>query len=227
MEIAKPGGSEMTNASPLPEFLVQRYRNWRETGLKECAQTLVRLVDEGQKPPVMMIACSDSRVLSSEMFEAGAGDFFVHRNIAALVPPYDLNGNSHATSSAIEFAVTVLKVEHVMVMGHAHCGGVEGCFDMCEGNAPALEDESSFVGKWVENLRPGYEAMRDTVGERRHKLETLEMQAVKLSLENLMTFPFVAARVEAGDLTLHGLWNDIAAGEIRYLDPKTGQFAAV
>lgn len=208
---------------PLPAFLVQRFQGWKATAYAENSAWYRRLATEGQRPRAMVIACCDSRVHVTSIFGADQGEFFIHRNIANLVPPYEPDGNQHGTSAAVEYAVTALKVAHIVVVGHSRCGGVQGCLDMCEGRAPELEDQTSFVGRWMDILRPGYEAIKDA----ENKPEALEKEAVRTSLRNLMTFPFVEKAVGSRELSLHGAWNEIAEGELEHLDPATGQFTAV
>lgn len=212
----------MEHATPLPTNLSESYARWKATAFVEQADRFRTLVSDGQHPQALVISCCDSRVLSTDMFEAEAGDFFIHRNIASLVPPYMPSGDHQGTSAAIEYATTVLKVPHVIVMGHSQCGGVQGCADMCAGRAPALEEEASFVGRWIEILRPRYDRVAHLEG--REQTLVLEQEAVLLSLENLMTFPFVAERVQAGDLQLHGLWTDIEKGDLLVYSPDEGAF---
>ena len=127
--------------------------------------------------------------------------------------------------AAVEYAVTTLRVSHILVMGHSNCGGVHSCYDMCVGKAPELDEKTSFVGRWMDILRPGYEKVKHLPeGE---ILSALERQAVLTSLENLMTFPFVRERVETERLTLHGLWTDTGEGVLENYDPAQGGFVAV
>ena len=141
------------------------------------------------------------------------------------MPPYNPDGEYHGTSAAVEYAVTGLGVAHIVVLGHSNCGGVKGCHDMCSGRAPQLEEKSSFVGRWMDILRPGYERVRDLdEGER---LGALEKEAVIVSLENLMTFPFVRAAVDEERLTLHGLWTDTGEGGLQQFDPAREGFVTV
>ncbi|MDI3337573.1 carbonic anhydrase [Defluviimonas aestuarii] len=215
----------MDHAKPLPTYLVQRYHGWKATTWEENRSWYRRLAEEGQRPRAMVISCCDSRVHVTSIFGADQGEFFIHRNVANLVPPYEPDGEAHGTSAALEFAVTALKVAHVIIVGHSYCGGVKGCHDMCSGHAPALEEKTSFVGRWMDILRPGYERIKDLPEAER--LTALEKQAVLVSLENLMTFPFVRSAVEAGEISLHGLWNDIGEGGLEQFDPASGRFVAI
>ncbi len=215
----------MDQARPLPSYLVSRFHGWRATTYQQNKAWFRRLAESGQHPRAMVISCCDSRVHVTSIFGADEGEFFIHRNIANLVPPHTPDGERHGTSAALEYAVTSLGVAHIVVMGHSNCGGVKGCHDMCSGVAPELEEKSSFVGRWMDILRPGYErvkhAPRDVI------LRALEREAVIVSLENLMTFPFVRDRVLDERLTLHGLWNDTGEGGLEQYDPARGGFFPV
>ena len=215
----------MERVKPLPNYLIQRYHGWKATTWQENRSWYRRLAEDGQRPRAMVISCCDSRVHVTSIFGADQGEFFIHRNIANLVPPYAPDGQQHGTSAAVEYAVTTLKIAHLIVVGHSSCGGVKGCHDMCSGLAPALEEKSSFVGRWMDLLRPGYDRISHLPEAER--LRALEKEAVLISLENLMTFPFVAAAVEAEEMTVHGLWNDIGEGTLEQYEPATGRFAPI
>ena len=159
------------------------------------------------------------------IFGADQGEFFIHRNIANLVPPYNPDGEYHGTSAAVEYAVNALKVTHLVVLGHSGCGGVEGCYDMCSGNAPELEEKTSFVGRWMDILRPGFNRLDN--GDDASRKQQLEKEAVLVSLENLMTFPFVQKAVADDTLSLHGLWNDIGDGGLEAYDASAQNFAPI
>lgn len=214
----------MNEARPLPAYLIQRFHGWRATSYQDNKAWFKRLAESGQHPRAMVISCCDSRVHVTSIFGADEGEFFIHRNVANLVPPYNPDGEYHGTSAAVEYAVTSLGVAHIVVLGHSNCGGVRGCHDMCCGLAPELEEKSSFVGRWMDILRPGFERVRDLPDGLRPR--ALEKEAVLVSLENLMTFPFVRDAVEGERLTLHGLWNDTGEGILENFDPARG-FVAV
>lgn len=216
----------MTHARKLPAYLVNRFRGWRATDYAENKSWFLHLAEEGQHPRTMLIACCDSRVHVTAIFGADQGEFFIHRNVANLVPPFSPNGDYHGTSAAVEYAVSYLHVAHLIVVGHSNCGGVQGCHDMCAGHAPGLSDGSSFVGRWMEILRPGYERTAG-IADRAERIAAMEREAVRVSLDNLMTFPFVRAAVEAEKLTLHGVWHDIGAGGLEYFDGQSDQFLSV
>ncbi len=215
----------MHNAKPLPQYLVKRFQGWKATTYAQNEAWYRRLADDGQHPRAMVISCCDSRVHVTSIFGADNGEFFLHRNIANLVPPYKPDGAQHGTSAAVEYAVTALKVAHIIVLGHSSCGGVAGCLDMCTGRAPELEEKTSFVGRWMDILRPGYEKVKDL--PEAEQTAALEKEAVLVSLNNLMTFPFVANDVQGGKITLHGLWHDIGEGSVEQYMPEEGAFKPI
>ena len=217
----------MKHALPLPSYLVQRYHGWKATTFAENHSWYRRLATEGQRPRAMIISCCDSRVHVTSIFGADTGEFFIHRNIANLVPPYLPDGDHHGTSAAIEYAVTALKVAHLIVIGHSSCGGVAGCHAMCSGQAPELEKKSSFVGRWMDILRPGYDRVAKRGVEPENQVRALEHEAVLVSLENLMGFPFVKEAVERDELSLHGLWTDLGEGGLMQYVPEKGAFEAI
>ena len=199
---------------PLPGYLGERYRSWRTNHYADNRSWFARLAEGGQHPRAMLIQCCDSRINAVQMFGAQPGDLFVVRNVANLVPPYNPDHQHHGTSAAVEYAVNALKVAHIVVVGHSNCGGVHACHDMCAGKAPELEETTSFIGRWMDILRPGYEKVVSKVdGEAEQKSE-LEREGVLTSLRNLETFPFVQHAIADGKLTLHGAWLDIATGEL-------------
>lgn len=216
----------MKRVRPLPSYLVQRFHGWKATRYRENKAWYRHLAKEGQHPRAMIITCCDSRVHVTNIFGADQGEFFLHRNIANLVPPYVTDGAQHGTSAAVEYAVTGLKVAHIIVLGHSNCGGVKGCEEMCTGQAPHLEETNSFVGRWMDILRPGWERVKD-IKDDDDRTRALEKQAVVVALENLMSFPFVKEAIAAGDLTVHGLWHDIGEGGMEHYNAETDVFEAI
>ena len=216
----------MKYARPLPSYLVKRYHGWKDTTYSENSARFKRLAKEGQPPRAMVISCCDSRVQVQSIFGADQGELFIHLNIANLVPPFNPDGEYRGTSAAVEFAVASLKVPHLIVLGHSRCGGVKACHDMCCGRAPDLEATTSFIGRWMDILRPSFDEVRD-IKDETDRLTAFEKKAVLVSLQNLLTFPFVQTAVDAGDLALHGAWMNIADGGLEAFDPVEQKFSAV
>ena len=215
----------MSPASPIPAYLIDRFNGWKRVKFEDSRAWYARLMEDGQRPRTMLISCCDSRLDTVAMFGAEPGDLFVVRNVANLVPPYAPDQDHHGTSAAVEYAVTALHVAHILIVGHSKCGGVQACHDMCSGAAPELDESTSFVGRWMDILRPGYERVKDKHWDRDDALRELEHEAVRTSLMNLASFPFVQDALDAGRLTLHGAWIDIAGGEMHTLS-EDGVFTA-
>lgn len=199
--------------------LIAGYRRFRAGVYAEQAQ-LYKELGEGQDPDVMLIACADSRAEPSDIFNAAPGQMFVVRNVANLVPPYNPDGGLHGVSAALEFAVRVLKVRHIVVMGHGGCGGV---------TASLTESKSALIGEFVAPWVKLLEAARARVMESGslNPQFALELEGIESSLENLMSFPWVAEAVATGDLELHGAWFAIKHGELHWRNPKTRRFEIV
>ena len=179
----------------------------------------------GQSPKVMVIACSDSRVDPAQIFGARPGEMFVVRNVANLVPPFETGGGRHGVSAALEFAVTQLQVEEIIVMGHGFCGGcaaaLTGQFDDAE------PGEGHFIASWIQLLAPARDKVRrEHPGELDRKaFQAMEMEAVRISLDNLRTFSWVREREADGRLALHGAFFAISDGVLHLLDESSGRFS--
>jgi carbonic anhydrase len=204
------------------EQLIAGYRRFRaETWARE-RERFEALAERGQNPRAMVVACSDSRVDPQMVFSAAPGELFVVRNVANLVPPYQPDAAYHGTSAALEFGVRVLGVRHIVVLGHELCGGVRA---LLEGMPPGTED---FVAGWMGIAREARARvlLRCEAATEEARQEAGEQEAVRLSLENLMTFPWIREAVEAGRLRLHGAHFGIPSGELRMLD-GSGRFVPV
>jgi carbonic anhydrase len=199
--------------SALPDDLLAGYRRFRADRYPVEADRYRRLGDEGQRPRTMIVACSDSRSGPEIVFDASAGEIFVVRNVAALVPVYAPDTRSHAASAALEFAVLALGVASIVVMGHGRCGGVAAAFD----DADPLT-ATDFIGTWVTGLRDlEAELPGDVAADPAARRRALEHRSVEQSIANLRTFPWIRSREAAGSLTLTGAWFDIALGELHVL----------
>jgi carbonic anhydrase len=210
----------------LPDYLVQRYYGWKATTFANNKSWFHKLAKDGQYPRAMIISCCDSRVHVTSIFGSDAGEFFIHRNIANLVPPFKKDEDYHGTSAAIEYAVKSLKIPHIIVLGHSTCGGVKASYDYFSGNNPDLKEDSNFVASWLEILRPSFNSVSNELSNK-HKLSKLEKEAVLTSVKNLTTFPFIKEALKEGSLSIHGLWHNIGTGELMYYDNKTNDFIFV
>ena len=207
---------------PYMKQLIEGYRRFREKSWNHEHERWAEL-REGQNPQVMILACADSRSDPAQIFDSRPGEMFVARNIAALAPPYETSSGLHGVSAALEFAVTQLEVGELLVMGHGMCGGcaaaLTGAFDEV---APG---EGHFIGDWVRMLAETREQVRARHAELdRAAFLDMEHEAVKLSLANLRTFPWIAEREKDGRLRLHGAHFSIAEGRLYLLDEAEGTF---
>lgn len=202
--------------------LIAGYRRFRAHRYREARDLFYRLRD-GQEPATMILACADSRADPAMIFDAAPGELFTVRNVAALAPPYDESGGLHGVSAALEFAVTRLKVKQIVVMGHGGCGGVTASLA-----AAADRPVGKFIAPWVELMADARDAvLGNEAVPRSDWQEAVEHGAVGQSLKNLMTFPFVRAAVECGDLAMNGAWFSIGKGELHWRDEATGAFSVV
>ena len=206
---------------PLPSYLAERYRLWRHRRFAESRAWFARLAESGQHPRAMVVSCCDSRIDTGAMFGAEPGDLFVVRNVANLVPPHEPDHSHHGTSAAVEYAVTVLGVAHVIVVGHAHCGGVAACHAMCRGETAAPAGDESYVARWMDLLRPAWDRVA-AIADDAERQRALEQEGVLTSLRNLASFPFVSGALADSKLTLHGAWMDIATGLLHVFEPGRG-----
>ena len=204
-----------------PETLLNGYKNFMSGRYVDERDRYRVLADTGQKPQTLFIACCDSRSAPETIFDCGPGELFVVRNVANMVPPFEPDGQYHATSAAIEYAVQVLKVKDIVVMGHGRCGGIQAALD------PNLEPLSpgDFIGKWMNMVKSAAEQIQSndvmTASERQTALERV---SIRNSIANLRGFPFVKAQEIAGKVKLHGAWFDISTGDLWVMDSKTGDF---
>lgn len=190
--------------------LISRARAFRSTSFVQKQPLYDQLVRDGQAPKILMIACSDSRVDPSVIFDAEPGQIFMVRNVASLVPPSSPDEGCHGTSAALEFGVRALGVEHVVVLGHGHCGGIDALLDGTKGDDPTSE----FIGPWLSCATGVCDQVVKEMPQASHaeRARRLEYETVRMSVRNLMTFQWIAERVSKGDLSLHGWHFDIAEG---------------
>jgi carbonic anhydrase len=206
-----------------PARLMAGYQSFRGGRLPQEQARYRELAERGQSPEVMVIGCCDSRVSPELIFDARPGELFVVRNVANLVPPYSPDGGQHGVSAALEFAVGALRVKHIVVLGHARCGGVQA---FAEEHAPLSPGD--FIGKWMSLMAPAV----DKVGPRgdispADYLGRLERASIVNSVDTLLTFPRLRKLIERGKVATHGAYFDVATGELSVLDRASGEFVPV
>jgi carbonic anhydrase len=203
----------------LPPRLIEGYRTFLGDRFPREKSRFESLAERGQSPEIMVIGCCDSRVSPEVIFDASPGELFVVRNVANLVPPYETGGDYHGTSAALEFAVQALRVKHIVVLGHARCGGIHAFANEAEPLSPG-----DFIGRWMNLIAPAAQRLGPREGDEASYLTRLELAAIDNSLRNLMTFPCVRILTERGKLQLHGAYFGVASGVLMMRDPSTGTF---
>ena len=203
--------------------MLRGFQTFKDTHYWGDVSPFATLVREGQSPKVLLIACSDSRVDPAITLGLAPGDVFVIRNVANIIPPYEMDSAQHGASAALEYAIQTLKVEHVVVMGHAHCGGIRALVDQPDRMQP---ESDSFIERWMSLAKPAYErALADYPDADDDRLaHECEKDGVLASLGNLKTFPWVQSRVEAGKLEIHGWYFDLVSGDLCAYSEESKKF---
>jgi carbonic anhydrase len=206
-----------------PQRLIDGYGAFASGRLQSEQDRYRELAEHGQTPEIMVIGCCDSRVSPEVIFDARPGELFVVRNVANLVPPYETDGKYHGVSAALEFGVGVLKVKHIVILGHAHCGGIRAYAEDAEPISPG-----DFIGRWMSLMAPAAAKVgaRGSMS-RLEYLERMEKASIVNTLDNLMTFPRLSKLIERGAVALHGAYFGVAKGELSVLDRATGEFRPV
>jgi carbonic anhydrase len=206
-----------------PQQLIDGYRAFLIGRLRHEQDRYRGLAESGQSPQIMVIGCCDSRVSPEVIFDARPGELFVVRNVANIVPPYAPDGHAHGVSAALEFGVGALKVRHIVVLGHAQCGGVKAFAEDAEPLSPG-----DFIGNWMKLMSPAAEKLgpRGTLS-RDEYLTRLEQANVVNSIDNLMTFPRLRTMIERRQVLVHGAYFGVATGQLSVRDPATEKFVQV
>ena len=207
----------------LPTRLIEGYEAFRSGRLPAEQDRYRELAERGQSPEIMVIGCCDSRVSPEVIFDARPGELFVVRNVGNIVPPYAPDERAHGVSAALEFGVAALKVKHIVVLGHAHCGGVKAFAEDAKPLSPG-----DFIGNWMRIMAPAMEKTgpRGALSQAEY-LARLEQANVTNSLDNLMTFPRLRKLIERGTVAIHGAYFAVATGELLVRDEASGEFLPV
>lgn len=217
------GGKQRGALMPFPTQLIDGYRAFLVSRLRHEQDRYRALSERGQSPQVMVIGCCDSRVSPEAIFDAGPGELFVVRNVANIIPPYAPDGQAHGVSAALEFGIAALKIKHIVVLGHAQCGGVKAYTEETQPLTPG-----DFIGQWMALMAPAAEKTgpRGTLSPSDY-LTRLEQANVVNSLDNLMTFPRLRKVIERGEVAVHGAYFGVATGQLSVRDETSGEFLPV
>jgi carbonic anhydrase len=206
-----------------PQRLIDGYNAFADGRLQKEQDRYRELAEQGQQPEIMVIGCCDSRVSPEVIFDARPGELFVVRNVANLIPPYSPDGAYHGVSAALEFGVGALRVKHIVVLGHARCGGVSAYAEDAKPLSPG-----DFIGRWMSLMAPAVEKIGPRGdADRTDYLTRLEQASIVNSRESLMTFPRLAKLIEKGKVATHGAYFGVASGDLSVLDRATGKFEPI
>lgn len=221
-------GAALPPGELLPKHLTEGYETFLSGRFRDEQQRFLELAEQGQRPRTMVVGCCDSRVAPEAIFDAGPGELFVIRNVGNLVPPYAPDNQYHGTSAALEYAVMALKVQHVVVLGHAQCGGVRSFAESQADPYTRPLSPGDFIGSWIKLLAPAAEragAVPDPLTS--DYIERLAFESVKQGLRNLRSFPMVSTLEQRHYLRLHGAYFGVMDGRLLVLDETTGDFVQV
>ncbi len=204
--------------------LVEGFKNFKRRYYIAEPELYEELVDKGQAPKTLIIACCDSRVHPAQVLNTSPGDIFVARNVANLVPPFEDDGKSHGTSAAIEYGVKHLKVEHIIVFGHGQCGGIK---NLMAGGVGSEDD--SFIDSWMSTAVPSRDKILENHAEKsfEEQCQLCEQAVIEVSVKNLLSFPWIKSRVDAGKLDVHGWYFEIEKGILFELKQEDGSFLSI
>jgi len=215
-------------AALLPGHLVEGYESFLKGRFEQEHGRFRELAVKGQRPTTMVIGCCDSRVSPETIFDARPGELFVLRNVANLIPPFEPDNHYHGASAALEYAVMALKVQHIVVLGHAQCGGVTAFAESLGAEETKPLSEGDFIGRWIKLLKPAAEqAGPPPAPLDRAYVQRLELEAIKQGLRNLRSFPMIATLERRHYLHLHGAYFGVMDGRLLALDEETGVFAPI
>lgn len=207
-----------------PQQLIQGFIRFREQHFARNDGLFRQLVAQGQAPKTLVVACCDSRVDPALVLDCAPGDLFVIRNVANLVPPLEGRAGHHGTSAALEFGVCNLEVQNIIVLGHAQCGGIRSLVE-----AGHTHNPESFIDDWMHLAESARASVEQDMPDAplQDRVHACEQRAILVSLQNLMSFPWVRERVEKGQLTLHGWYFDIGQGQLLGYKATTNMFEAL
>ena len=210
-------------SKPLPASLLKQFQKWKSTRFEEYKDLHKKLSQEGQSPEAMIVSCCDSRVNPTSIFDANIGQFFVHRNIANLVPPCEIDYDHSGISATLEYAIENLKISHLIILGHSSCGGIRGGYELYKNNLLGSDKKNSFLQEWLRVLLPAIKKLdRNLPCEK--AISELEKLSIVTSMDNVLTYPFARTAFENSMLSIYGLWYNISSGDLEQYNSETKTF---
>ena len=204
----------------LPEFLINGYKDWKDNIYPKKKELLDILLKEGQKPKAMIITCCDSRINITKIFNGEIGDFFVYRNVANLIPSFNLKDSNDGVQPAIEYGIENLKIKDLIILGHSNCGGIKHAYQLLSGQ---IKNNNKKIDRWVENIKPSFIKL-DKNQNNEKNIKSLEKLSIINSISNLLTSVEINKLVTDRKLKIHGIWFDLKTGNLEYYDQSQNKF---
>lgn len=204
----------------LPEFLINGYKDWKENIYPKKKELLDILFKEGQKPKAMIITCCDSRVNITKIFNGEIGDFFVYRNIANLIPSFNLKDLNDGVHPAIEYGIENLKIKDLIILGHSNCGGIKHAYQLLSGQ---IKNNNKKIDRWVENIKPSFIKLEKNQNNEKN-IKSLEKLSIINSISNLLTSVEINKLVTDRKIKIHGIWFDLKTGNLEYYNQSQNKF---
>lgn len=208
---------------PLPDFLINQYRDWKENIFQKKQELYQNLENKGQEPKAMIISCCDSRVDANQIFAANPGDFFIHRNVANLIPDLNINNTNHEITTSIDYAILTLKIDRIIILGHSNCGGIDYAFNKFSDNNN--ESETS-LDNWIQSIKFSYDKV-DKSQSKTDAIKSLEKESIINSIKNLKNYKKIDKLILDNKLQIHGLYFEISIGKITQYDEISKKFELI
>ena len=208
---------------PLPDFLINQYIDWKENIFQKKHDLYQNLEKKGQKPKAMIISCCDSRVDANQIFAANPGDFFIHRNVANLIPDLNINNTNHEITTSIDYAILTLKIDRIIILGHSNCGGIDYAFNKFSDNNN--ESETS-LDNWIQSIKFSYDKV-DKSQSKTDAIKSLEKESIINSIKNLKNYKKIDKLILDNKLQIHGLYFEISIGKITQYDEISKKFELI
>ena len=209
----------------LPDFLIDKYKDWKENIFQKEQSLYKDLDNKGQKPKAMIVSCCDSRIDANQIFAANPGDFFIHRNIANLIPDMNVGNNyNHEITSSIDYAIFTLKISRIIILGHSRCGGIDYAFKKF--SSENNNEDNSSLNNWIQSVKPAY----DNVDKRQSvekTIKSLEKESIVNSIKNLKNYNKIDKLILDNKLKIHGLFFEISTGKIHQYDESLKKFKLI
>ena len=208
----------------LPDFLINKYIDWKENIFQKKQDLYEDLEKKGQRPKAMIVSCCDSRVDANQIFATNPGDFFIHRNIANLIPDLNINNTNHEITSSIDYAILTLKISKIIILGHSSCGGIDYAFNkfLDKNNN---EDDSS-LNNWIQSIKLSYDKI-DKSQSKIDAIKALEKESIINSIKNLKNYKKIEKLVLEDKIQIHGLFFEISTGKITQYDESSKKFELI